>query len=63
VNSYTLINLFSSYQFNPKISTALGIENILNADYYPTISQWAARAADYIKGTGARGTFTVSYKF
>ncbi|RYC67991.1 TonB-dependent receptor [Spirosoma sordidisoli] len=63
VRAYTLVNLSGSYQFTPAWSLALGVENLLNRDYFPAISQWAARDADYIKGNGARGTLTVSYRY
>ncbi|HEV7349398.1 TonB-dependent receptor [Telluribacter sp.] len=63
VESFTLVNFNGSYNINPKTTLSLGVENLLNTDYYPTISLWAARNADYIKAPGRRGMFTVSYKF
>lgn len=63
VRSYALLNLSGSYRFNQALSLTLGAENLLNRDYYPAISQWSARAADYIKAPGARGTLTVQYRF
>lgn len=63
VTAYTLLNFSGSYQLTPKAGLSLGVENLLNTDYYPAISQWAARAADYIKGTGRRGMITLNYRW
>ncbi|MBC8153170.1 MAG: TonB-dependent receptor, partial [Bacteroidetes bacterium] len=63
VTAYTLLNFSGSYQLTAKAGLSLGVENLLNADYYPAISQWAARPADYIKGTGRRGMLTLSYRW
>lgn len=60
VNSFNLINLTGSYQLTRTTSVGLGIQNILNEDYYNPISQWAARDSDYIKGNGTR--FNLSIK-
>ena len=63
VSTYTLVNFSGSYQLTPKAGLSVGVENLLNTDYYPAISQWAARAADYIKGTGRRGVLTLTYRW
>lgn len=63
VTAYTLLNVSGSYQLTPKMGLSLGVENLLNTDYYPAISQWSARAADYIKGIGRRGLLTVNYRW
>ncbi|KAB7732064.1 TonB-dependent receptor plug domain-containing protein [Rudanella paleaurantiibacter] len=63
VTPYTLVNVNGSLNLTSKTTLTLGIENLLNADYYPAISQWAARDADYIKAPGARGMLTVSHRF
>ncbi|XWW47384.1 TonB-dependent receptor [Fibrella sp. USSR17] len=63
VTNYTLVNFSGSYQLTAKAGISLGVENLLNTDYYPAISQWAARAADYIKGTGRRGMLTLTYRW
>ncbi|SDL64828.1 iron complex outermembrane recepter protein [Salinimicrobium catena] len=54
VNDFHLVNLSSSYQLTEETRIGLGVENLLNEDYYLPISQWDARAANYRKGTGAR---------
>jgi iron complex outermembrane recepter protein len=63
VTTYTLVNFSGSYQLTPKAGLSLGVENLLNTDYYPAISQWAARASDYIKGTGRRAILTLNYRW
>lgn len=63
VTGYTLLNFSGSYQLTTKADLSLGVENLLNTDYYPAISQWAARASDYIKGTGRRGMLTFNYRW
>lgn len=63
VTAYTLVNFSGSYQLTSKAGLSLGVENLLNTDYYPAISQWAARAADYIKGTGRRAMLTLNYRW
>lgn len=63
VNSYTVFDLTSSYEL-PFGSFSLAVDNLLNADYYPAISQWAGAAfsTGYAKGPGARlnATLTVN---
>ncbi|MAU72788.1 MAG: TonB-dependent receptor [Pseudozobellia sp.] len=54
VSAFGLVNLTSSYQISPSTKIGLGIENLLNNDYYNLLSQWAARDNDYIKANGAR---------
>ena len=63
VRAHTLLNVGGSYQLTAKVVLSPGVENLLNTDYYPAISQWAARAADYIKGTGRRGMLTFNYRW
>ncbi|AQG79813.1 TonB-dependent receptor [Spirosoma montaniterrae] len=63
VMAYTLLNFSGSYQLTRKAGISLGVENLLNTDYYPAISQWAARAADYIKGPGRRAMLTLNYRW
>ncbi|MGK7369975.1 MAG: TonB-dependent receptor, partial [Candidatus Halalkalibacterium sp. M3_1C_030] len=39
VNSYTVVDLSAGYKVGPG-TLSLGIENLLNKQYFPTISQW-----------------------
>lgn len=61
VNAYTLFDLTSSYEL-PFGSFSLAVENLLNTDYYPAISQWAGAAfgTGYAKGPGARVNATLT---
>ena len=52
VKSYFVANMFTSYQLNPSTSLSVGIENLLNNDYYPAFSQWYGDNNFYIKGNG-----------
>ena len=54
VESFHLVNLSANYSLSPSTRIGLGIENLLNEDYYPQISQWDARGANYKKGNGTR---------
>ncbi|WP_372919738.1 TonB-dependent receptor [Salegentibacter sp.] len=60
VESFNVVNLNSSYRLTENTSLSLGIENLLNEDYYNLISQWSARDSNYIKANGAR--FNLSLK-
>lgn len=60
VESFNLINFTSNYQLTPNTELGLGIENLLNEDYYNLLSQWSARDSNYIKGNGTRFSLTVT---
>ena len=54
VEHINLFNLTANYRMTGQTSLSLGVENLLNEDYYLPISQWDARPQNYIKGNGAR---------
>lgn len=54
VESFNLVNLSANYFLTPNTRLGLGVENLLNEDYYTPISQWDARPQNYSKGNGAR---------
>lgn len=54
VESFHLVNFTTNYQLTSNTRLGLGIENLLNEDYYLPISQWDARPANYRKGNGTR---------
>lgn len=62
VTDFGLVNLTTSYQITPSTKIGLGIENLLNKDYYNLLSQWAARDSDYIKANGARFNLSLTVK-
>lgn len=63
VPEYTVFNLKSSYNVNKSWKLSLGIENLFNKVYQPSIAWWAARDSDFTNSLGMRGTFMVEYKF
>ena len=52
VSAYQVFNLASSYRINPSLTLKAGIENLLNADYFPSRSQFLMLDPYYIKGKG-----------
>ncbi|WP_027138824.1 TonB-dependent receptor [Gaetbulibacter saemankumensis] len=54
ISDFGIMNLTASYQMTPTTKIGLGIENLLNKDYYNLLSQFSARDRDYIKANGAR---------
>lgn len=63
VPEYTVFNLKSSYDVNKSWRLSLGIENLFNTVYQPSIAWWGARDSDFVNALGMRGTFMVEYKF
>lgn len=57
VDAYEIINLSSSYKISQMTTVRLGIENLLNKDYFPARSLWPSIDQYYIKGRGT--TFTL----
>ncbi len=62
VDSYFVVNLNSNYQFTPKFSGYLGIQNLLNLDYYPSRSQSYAYGSYNVKGLGTTVNLGVQFK-
>jgi len=54
VEANSLVNLSSSWQVNKVFSLNLGIENLLNNDFFMPQAQWSAQNGDYIKANGIR---------
>ena len=63
VDPYELINLSSSYKLNKSTVLKLGIENLLNADYFPSRSLWPSIDQYYIKGKGMSFSLGLSTQF
>lgn len=63
VGDFYLVNLYTGYRFNQSASIRLGVDNLLNADYYPVMSQGRVRTDSYIKGSGARFNLGFKYNF
>lgn len=62
ISSFNLVNLTTSYQMTPTTKIGVGIENLLNEDYYNLLSQFAARNNDYIKANGTRFNVSLTVK-
>ncbi|PRY07431.1 iron complex outermembrane receptor protein [Pontibacter ummariensis] len=58
VDPYQLVNLSASYRLSKNTTFNMGVENLLNEDYFPARSQWFTSPTLYTKGKGA--AFNVS---
>jgi iron complex outermembrane receptor protein len=58
VKPYQLVNLSASYKLSESTSFNVGVENLLNEDYFPARAQWFTSPTMYSKGKGA--AFNVS---
>lgn len=63
VHAFSLLNFYTGYRFNKSTTVRVGIDNVLNADYYPVMSQARVRTDSYIKGNGARYNVGLNYSF
>ena len=63
VDPYEIINLSSSYKVSKSTLFRLGIENLLNADYFPSRSLWPSINQYYVKGRGMSFTLGISTQF
>ncbi len=63
IDSYNTFNLSLGYKLMQNLKVDLGIENILNTVYYPSIAQFYGTAIDYRRGNGRRFNVTVGYRF
>ncbi|QQT36041.1 Iron-regulated outer membrane proteins [Sphingobacterium spiritivorum] len=58
-----LFNLSAAYTINTQWSLGLGVENLFNTTYYPTVSQYRAIDAEYARGNGMQANINIHYKF
>ncbi|SMD15473.1 TonB-dependent receptor [Pedobacter nyackensis] len=63
VKAYDLFNLAASYQIIKPLKVNLGIENVLNRTYYPSISQFYGSDINYVRGNGRRFNLALGYSF
>lgn len=61
VDSFNVVNFNINYQFTKNNKIGLGIQNLLNEDYYNLNSQWGARKENYFKGNGARFNLSLTF--
>ncbi len=62
VEAYNLISSSIGYNLNGNTSLNLGIENMLNEDYFTARSQYGAFNDSYTKGKGASYRLTLNVK-
>lgn len=56
VQPYNIFNLSGSVRMSPSTTLKAGIENVFNADYFPTRAQWLMFDQYYTKGKGTNFT-------
>lgn len=63
VREFNLFNFAASYQVAAPLRINLGLENVLNKTYYPSISQFYGSDINYVRGNGRRFNLSVGYSF
>jgi iron complex outermembrane receptor protein len=63
VKAYDLFNFAAAYQIMKPLKVNLGIENVLNKIYYPSISQFYGSDINYVRGNGRRFNLSLGYAF
>ncbi|MEX0742361.1 MAG: TonB-dependent receptor, partial [Phycisphaeraceae bacterium] len=59
VEDYVLVDLYASFKVGPG-ELRLGVENLLNEDYYPVLNQATAASYNYTRGSGRKLSFVYS---
>ncbi|MEI5640861.1 MULTISPECIES: TonB-dependent receptor [unclassified Pseudoalteromonas] len=63
VDSYNVVNLSGQYQLKTNWQAYIGIENLLNSDYFPARAQAYTYGGYNIKGLGTTVTMGMKYQF
>ena len=63
IDAYSVLNVSGQYQFTQALSGFIGVENLLNNDYYPAKSQGYTYSGYNVKGLGTTVNMGVSYHF
>ncbi|POY38021.1 ferric aerobactin receptor [Solitalea longa] len=63
VNSFNIFNLNAAYQLPKNFKVTLGVENLLNTNYYTPYAQFYGRADYYTQSNGARYNVALGYSF
>ncbi len=63
VESYQVVNFSGQYQIQSNLTAFVGIENLLNEDYFPSKSQSYRYGSYNIKGLGTTVNVGVEYQF
>lgn len=62
VKTYNIVNTSIGYNLSQRISINVGMENMLNENYFTARSQWGAFNDSYTKGKGASYRITLNVK-
>lgn len=60
VTPYNIVNFSSSFRMSPSTSLKVGVENVLNEEYFSTRAQWLMFDQYYTKGRGTNFTLGVT---
>ncbi|MET7253181.1 TonB-dependent receptor [Dyadobacter fermentans] len=63
IESFNLWNLAAAYKITKQLKLSLGVENLLNTAYYPTIAQFYGNDSNYTRGNGRRFNLVLGYAF
>lgn len=63
VPEYTVFNLKLGGEINKNWKLSVGVENVFNKLYQPSIAWWSARDSEFVNAPGTRGTLILEYKF
>lgn len=63
ISNVDLFNLSGNYKLTKNWKIGFGVENIFNTSYYPTVSQYRALDAEYVKGSGTVTSLNLHYQF
>ncbi|WP_462159771.1 TonB-dependent receptor [Pseudoalteromonas sp. GB56] len=63
IDDYLVLNMSGQHRFNDQLKGYLGIENLLNRDYYPARAQAYTYGGYNIKGLGTTITAGINYQF
>ncbi|MDH5825996.1 TonB-dependent receptor [Sphingobacterium faecium] len=63
IKNVDIFNISGNYRLNKYWNIGLGIENLFNTSYYPTVSQYRALDAEYVKGSGTVTSLNLHYQF
>lgn len=63
IKSFATFDFSSRYELSKRSILRLGVENLLNKDYFTIISQWQSNNLNYVKGNGTRINISLSHSF
>ncbi len=63
VESEGIVNFSGNWQINKTVTLNLGVENLLNKDYFAPMAQWSAKPGEYVKTNGIHYQLGVGIKW